>query len=82
MSITIYSLLHLLIQILSLLLMLKVGNELLDGFYHLSLGEVLFLEDAFQLIEEPIHLSHFMASAARRLFIPRSASMLALRLSS
>ena len=42
--------------------MLKIRNKLLDRLHHLRLGEVLFLEDAFQLVEEPIHLSHFMAS--------------------
>ena len=36
---------HLLIQILPLLLMLKVGDELLDGIYHLSLGETFACSD-------------------------------------
>lgn len=43
--------------------MLKVRYELLDSLYHLSLGEVLLLEDAFQLVKEPVHLSHFVTSS-------------------
>ena len=42
--------------------MLEIRNKLLNGLYHLRLGKVLLLEDAFQLVEEPIHLCHFMAS--------------------
>ena len=51
---------HLLIKILTLLFMLKIGNEFLYSLYHLSFGEVLFLEDAFQLIEEPIYLGKWV----------------------
>lgn len=52
--------LHLLIQILSLLLVLKVRDELLYRFHHLSLGEVGIGEEGFQFAEEAIHLIHIM----------------------
>ena len=42
--------------------MLKVGDELLDSLYHLSLGEVLLGKDAFQLVKEPVHLILLVAS--------------------
>ena len=53
---------HLLIKILPFLFMLKVGNELLDGLYHLCLGKVFFCKDPFQLLKEAIHLIHLVAS--------------------
>ena len=46
------SLLHFLIQVLALLFVFKVGDELAYGIHNLGLGEVIFLEDALQLIEE------------------------------
>ena len=48
---------HLLIQILPLLLMLEVGDELLDGPYYIFFGEIT-LEKVFQFIEEGIDLIH------------------------
>ena len=44
--------------------MLEVRYKLLDGLYHLSLGEVLLLEDALQLLEEPIHKARWKASSS------------------
>ena len=48
--------LHLLIQILALLFVLEVRDEVLDGFYHLGLGEVFGSEDILELGEERIYL--------------------------
>ena len=36
--------------------MLKVRDKLLDGFHHLSLGEVGIGEEGFQFGEEAVHL--------------------------
>ena len=52
--------LHLLIQVLPLLLMLKVWDKLLDGFNHLGFGEVGVSEEGFQLGKEAVHLVHVM----------------------
>lgn len=46
---------HLLIQILPLLFVLEIWYELLDGFHHLSFGEVILGKDGFKLLKEAIH---------------------------
>lgn len=38
--------------------MLEIRDELLDGFDHLSLGEVVVGKEGFQLAEEDVHLVH------------------------
>ena len=55
--------LHLLIQILSLLLVLEIRDEALDGFDYIGLGEIIFVEDGFEVIKESVDLVHVMASS-------------------
>ena len=38
--------------------MLEVRDKLLDGFHHLSLGEVFFCKQCFQFLEESVHFRH------------------------
>ena len=52
--------LHLLIQILSLLLMLEIGYEPLDGFNYIGLGEIIFMEDGFEIIKEGVNFIHIV----------------------
>lgn len=55
MSVSFDYILHLLIQVLSLLLVLEIRDELLDGLNHLRLGKVFLLKYPFQPFEETIH---------------------------
>ena len=50
--------LHLLVQILPLLLVLKVRDKLLDGFHHLGFGEIILCKKSFQFLKEGIHFGH------------------------
>ena len=53
------------VQVAALFLVLKIGNEALDGIYHFGFGEVVALEEGFQLGEEAVHLVHVMAGGFR-----------------
>ena len=51
--------------------MLEVRYKLLDGLHHLSLGEVLLLEDALQLLEVNIWSSPNFAAIADSCFLQK-----------